>query len=77
MDANVQDLLEWNSVFVLMGGSVVCSGCMIAQPLMAAGEPFLHEAGCKHDDVFTQHPWITLYQILDRNHGLAPDIPRH
>jgi hypothetical protein len=77
MDANVQELLEWNAVFLLMGGSVVCSGCMIAQPVMAAGEPFPHEGGYKHDDDFTQHPWITLYQILDRNHGRAQGIPRH
>lgn len=77
MDANVQQLLEWNAVFLLMGGSVVCSGCMAAQPLMAAGVEFTHGEGCKHDDDFTQHPWITLYQILDRNHGHAPDSSRH
>jgi len=77
MDENTQKLIEWNAVFALMGGAVICCGCMNAQPILAAGKPFPHETGCKHDDAFTQHPWITLYQILDRNHGHDTDVPRH
>lgn len=36
---------EWNSIFVLMGGGVVCSGCMAAQPLADTDKQFAHSPG--------------------------------
>lgn len=39
------DIREWNSIFVLMGGSVVCSGCMAAQPLADTDKQFAHSRG--------------------------------
>lgn len=63
------DIYEWNAVFVLMGGSVVCSGCMVAQPLSQSEERFPHSPGCKHDDHQTEHPWKTLHDLLDQARG--------
>lgn len=60
---------EWNSVFVLIGGRVVCSGCMTAQLLTESEKSFPHSPGCKHDDDETQHPWQTLHELLDAERG--------
>lgn len=65
----MMDIHEWNAVFVLMGGSVVCSGCSMAQPLEGAEKRFQHLPGCKHDDQETQHPWVMLHDILDVQRG--------
>lgn len=63
------NIREWNAVFVLMGGSVVCSGCMVAQPLSASHQRFPHLISCKHEDEDTQRPWATLHEILDNERG--------
>jgi hypothetical protein len=63
------DIYEWNAVFVMMGGSVVCSGCMMAQQLEDERQVFPHAIGCKHDDPDTQHPWWTLQQLIDQVRG--------
>lgn len=65
----MMDIHEWNAVFVLMGGCVVCSGCMVAQPLGQSEERFPHSPECKHDDEDTQHPWKVLHDILDHERG--------
>ncbi len=63
------DIHEWNSVFVLMGGSIVCSCCMTAQSSDYSEKNFPHSMGCKHDDDETQHPWQTLHELLDAERG--------
>lgn len=64
------NIFEWNAVFVLMGGSIVCSGCMTAQPLTQSEMSFPHSPGCKHVDVDeTQHSWETLHELLDAARG--------
>lgn len=69
MDKNVQQLVEWNSVFVLMGGVVVCSGCMTPQSVLDSNKDFPHVKGCKHDDAETRRPWEILHSVLDAVRG--------
>lgn len=63
------DISEWNAAFVLMGGSVVCSGCMAAQLLSQSEETFRHSPGCKHEDEESQHPWKVLQTFLIASAG--------
>ena len=63
------DIYEWNSVFVLMGGNVVCSGCMASQPLTQSEKSFPHSPGCKHDDEDTQRPWQKLHECIEKERG--------
>lgn len=62
-------IYEWNAVFVLVGGNVVCSGCMAGQKLQQSEENFPHSPGCKHDDEDTKRPWRVLHKILDCERG--------
>ena len=66
---NARRLLHWNATFVLTGKCVVCTGCMIAQPLDDAEVAFLHSPGCKNDDDHARHPWMELHDILDAVRG--------
>jgi len=63
------NIFEWNAVFALIGGSVVCSGCMMAQPLEDETQVFPHKSDCKHDDPSTQHPWWVLQQLIEQVRG--------
>jgi len=69
MDKHVQQLMAWNSTFVLMGGAVVCTGCMKPQSVLDSNKVFPHAKGCKHDDAETRRPWDTLHSVLDAVRG--------
>jgi hypothetical protein len=68
MDSN-QRMLIWSSAWALVGGQVVCTGCMQSQSIHSSDETFIHEPGCKARDAVQALPWAELHQILDFARG--------
>jgi hypothetical protein len=66
MNSN-QRMIYWSSAWALVGGVVVCTGCMRGQSLSNSGESFTHEDNCTAKDEVTVMPWAELHQILDMN----------
>lgn len=64
MDPNIQRLMFWSATFVLMGGTVVCTGCMTAQSLADNHKDFPHADGCRYADAHARRPWDDLHAIL-------------
>jgi hypothetical protein len=68
MDSN-QRMIAWSSAWALVGGLVVCTGCMRSQPIYQCEQAFFHEPGCKAKDTVETLPWAELHQILDCERG--------
>jgi hypothetical protein len=66
---NNQRMITWSAAWALIGGIVVCTGCMNSQTIKQCEEPFPHEPGCKAKDEVTERPWAELHQILDDERG--------
>ena len=58
-------LLQWNALFEISDGKVVCRGCLAGQGLMDAEQGFQHIEYCLHHRSGSEFPWITLHEILD------------
>jgi hypothetical protein len=68
MDNNHRMIL-WSAAWALIGGTVVCTGCMRGQVVSDSSETFAHEPGCKAAGEVSTHPWAELHQILDSERG--------
>jgi hypothetical protein len=68
MNSN-QRMIRWSAAWALVGGVVVCTGCMRGQPIFQSGEPFTHEPNCGDRDEVAAMPWAELHQILDDERG--------
>jgi len=68
MDSN-QRMIHWSAAWALVGGVVVCTGCMRGQPITQSGESIAHEDDCKAKDGVAAMPWAELHQILDQERG--------
>jgi hypothetical protein len=68
MDTNRQ-MIIWCSAWALIGGTVVCTGCMQGQVLSDSAEEFAHQSGCKAMGEVAVYPWAALHQILDEERG--------
>lgn len=68
MDGN-QRMISWSSAWALVGGLVVCTGCMRGQSISLSEEVFPHEPACKAKNDVADMPWVELHQILDRERG--------
>lgn len=68
MDSN-QRMIAWSSAWALVGGLVVCTGCMRSQPISQSEQAFIHEPGCEAKDAVEPLPWAELHQILDIERG--------
>ena len=64
-------LIGWSGRWTLMGNSVVCSQCLVDQPIDMADQPFLHLPGCVAIQ-YGLYPWYELQQILGQ---LPPQDP--
>lgn len=68
MDTN-ERMIRWSAAWALIGGIVVCTGCMNGQSITHSEETFPHEPGCKAKGEVTEMPWAELHQILDDERG--------
>lgn len=68
MDNN-HKMIVWSSAWALIGGIVVCTGCMHGQALSDSGEEFKHEPDCKALGEVAKHAWSELHSILDDERG--------
>lgn len=68
MDSN-QRMIAWSSAWALVGGLVVCTGCMRGQSVSLCEDVFPHEPGCKAKGEVAEMPWAELHQILDYERG--------
>jgi hypothetical protein len=66
---NNERMIRWSAAWALIGGTVVCTGCMNGQSITRSGESFPHEPRCKAKDEVTEMPWAELHQILDEERG--------
>lgn len=64
MDSN-QRMIAWSSAWAMIGGHVVCTGCMRGQAISASEDAFPHEPNCKAKGEVAELPWAELHQILD------------
>lgn len=63
--------IGWSGRWTLMGDFVVCSQCLIAQPIDMASQRFQHSPDCIAR-VYGSHPWYELIVIL----GNIPPLSR-
>jgi hypothetical protein len=68
MDSN-QQMIIWSAAWALIGGLVVCTGCMRGQSIIHSNLPFPHEPECKTKNDVAELPWAALHQILDDERG--------
>ena len=68
MDAEHR-LLQWNAIFQISGGSLICQGCLAGQGLMDAERAFPHTEHCQYRHPGSEFPWIALHEILDSFRG--------
>lgn len=68
MDSN-QRLITWSTAWALVGGLVVCTGCMRSQSVSHCEAAFIHEPGCMAKDDVAELPWVELHEILDYERG--------
>lgn len=66
---NDQRMVIWSATWALVGGIVVCTGCMQGQRLSQSAAPFLHESACRSRDEVGEAPWAELQDILDAERG--------
>lgn len=64
-----EELQQWNAIFGLVAGKVICSTCLREQEVMDAEEAFLHRDGCVHKESDLTRPWAVLHSILDSARG--------
>lgn len=57
--------LSWSSRWFLMGDFVVCSQCLVAQPIDMGDQKFEHLSGCLANQCRSQ-PWHELHAILSQ-----------
>ena len=62
---NNERMIRWSAAWALIGGMVICTGCMRGQSITHSNETFPHEPDCKAKDEATEMPWAELHQILD------------
>jgi hypothetical protein len=58
-------ITSWSSMFVLVGGRVVCTECKASQALDDEDKVFPHAAMCCHDEKAAQYPSESLHDTLD------------
>lgn len=63
--------IGWSGRWILMGDFVVCSQCLVAQPIDMADQVFIHLPGCVAIQ-YGLHPWHELQQILHK----LPPLPK-
>jgi hypothetical protein len=68
MDNN-QRMIVWCASWALVGGAVVCTGCMNGQVIADSSKTFPHQPNCKNDGEVSRHPWGELHDILDAERG--------
>jgi hypothetical protein len=68
MDSN-QHMIAWSSAWALIGGQVVCTGCMRGQSVCQSEVKFRHEPSCIAKDAVDALPWAELHRILDVERG--------
>ena len=68
MDSN-QRMIAWSSAWALVGGLVVCTGCMRGQAVSLCEDVFPHEPSCKAKGEVARMPWAELHRILDVERG--------
>lgn len=68
MDSN-QRMIAWSSAWALVGGLVVCTGCMRGQSVSLCEDVFPHEPSCRAQGEVAQMPWAELHRILDVERG--------
>jgi len=66
---NDHRMIEWCAAWALIGGTVVCTGCMHGQALSHSSEEFSHDASCKAAGQVPSRPWLQLHEILDSQRG--------
>jgi cytochrome c-type biogenesis protein CcmH/NrfF len=66
---NKQRMMAWSSSWALIGGTLVCTGCMRGQSITDSDRTFAHDSRCKAKDEVTKLPWAELHQILDDERG--------
>lgn len=62
-------LFQWNTLFEISDGKVVCRGCLAGQGLMDAEKGFQHTEYCLDNRSESEFPWITLHNIPDSFRG--------
>lgn len=65
--------IGWSGRWTLMGDFVVCSQCLVAQPIDMAEQAFIHLPGCVAIQ-YGLYPWHELQQILGQ---LPSHDPEH
>lgn len=55
--------IGWSGRWILMADFVVCSQCLVAQPIDMAEQSFTHSPGCVASR-YGLYPWHELHQIL-------------
>lgn len=68
MDVN-QQLIQWNTRWLLMGDFVACRECLLPQQVTDADLPFDHDGECSLFDKGLHYPWHDLLQVLA---GISP-----
>jgi hypothetical protein len=57
--------IGWSGRWTLMGDFVVCSQCLVAQPIDMADQAFMHLPGCMAIQ-YGLHPWHELSAVLSQ-----------
>ena len=57
--------IGWSGRWTLMGDFVVCSQCLLAQPIDMANQPFFHLPGCVSIQ-YGLYPWHELKILLEK-----------
>jgi hypothetical protein len=68
MDSN-QRMIAWSAAWAIVGGQIVCTGCMRGQFISLSGHVFPHEPRCNAKGEGAEMPWAELHQILDLQRG--------
>lgn len=61
----LNQIVEWNRRWMMMGGFVACSTCLEFQSIEYMGEPFKHARNCTKISNTEESPWIALEAILN------------
>lgn len=67
--------IGWSGRWTLMADFVVCSQCLVAQPIDMASQSFQHSPDCLAR-FYGAHPWYELMAILDSIPPLSKEASR-
>jgi hypothetical protein len=72
----VNQVVEWNRNWLMMGGFVACTECLEFQSVENFGELFKHASACSKNADPAENPWVSLEAILNWSGGQGRGVIR-